>query len=99
MATTAMIALLCACILLGYKIIKGVPPQLHTPLMSGMNALSGITVLAALAVMEVNGASAFLGWMAIFLAAVNVTGGFWVTERMLGMFKKDKGRRNVNECK
>ena len=76
----------------GYKLIARVPALLHTPLMSGMNALSGITVLGALsataaAVVFGHRLAAFL---AIVLAMVNVAGGFLVTDRMLRMFKSDK---------
>lgn len=73
---------------LGYRIISSVPSLLHTPLMSGMNALSGITVLGALTVFATAPAQ-YRPWAvaALVLATVNVAGGFWVTERMLGMFK------------
>ncbi len=78
---------------LGYKLIVKVPALLHTPLMSGMNALSGITVLGALsataaAVLFEHRLAAFV---AIVLAMVNVAGGFLVTDRMLRMFKSDSG--------
>ncbi len=76
--------------LLGYKLIKNVPSLLHTPLMSGMNALSGVTVLGALTVTAlalVTGSRA-LGFIAIVCATVNVIAGFGVTDRMLKMFKK-----------
>ncbi len=77
--------------ILGYRVISKVPPLLHTPLMSGMNALSGITILGAVAVYAaaspgVKGFSA----AAIILAMINVAGGLWVTQRMLEMFKKKK---------
>ena len=78
----------------GYFIINKVPTLLHTPLMSGMNALSGITVLGALAVLAVAlkdsnpVISAIIGIAAIAIAMVNVVGGFAVTGRMLRMFKK-----------
>ena len=80
--------------LVGYKVISAVPSLLHTPLMSGTNALSGVTVLGALAVTamaQTMGNSAMgqlLGAAAIVLAMVNVVGGFLVTDRMLRMFKK-----------
>lgn len=73
----------------GYKLINEVPSLLHTPLMSGMNALSGVTVLGSL----VATASAvlirnqFLGALAITLATINLVGGFVITDRMLKMFK------------
>ena len=79
--------------LLGYKLISNVPSLLHTPLMSGMNALSGITVLGALSATGAAVAlgSKVLGFAAIFLAMLNVAGGFGVTHRMLRMFdKKEK---------
>lgn len=79
----------------GYFIINNVPSLLHTPLMSGMNALSGITVLGALAVTAVvlkpySGVlSVIIGVVAIVLAVVNIAAGFGVTARMLKMFKKE----------
>ena len=79
----------------GYFIINNVPSLLHTPLMSGMNALSGITVLGALAVtayelMSVSKVlSIVIGAAAIVLAVINVAAGFGVTARMLRMFKKE----------
>lgn len=81
--------------LVGYKLIKNVPSLLHTPLMSGMNALSGITVLGALSATAAAVAlgNKILGILAIVLAMLNVAGGFAVTHRMLRMFdhKKKKG--------
>lgn len=80
--------------IVGYLIINKVPTLLHTPLMSGMNALSGITVLGALTVLavaikEVSGIlSVIIGIAAVAFAMVNVAGGFAVTGRMLKMFKK-----------
>lgn len=79
--------------LLGFELINKVPPTLHTPLMSGSNAISGITVVGALICAETGngflaGAIAFL---AIVFAMVNVVGGYMVTDRMLGAFKK-KGK-------
>lgn len=81
------------CALLGYIIIMAVPPLLHTPLMSGMNALSGISLLAAMAAFH-DRIPYSPGWcialIAIGLAMINVAGGYWVTERMLRMFKSDQ---------
>ena len=81
--------------IVGYIIINKVPTLLHTPLMSGMNALSGITVLGALTVLAVDlkekapVLSIITGILAIAFAMVNVVGGFAVTGRMLRMFKKE----------
>ena len=81
--------------IIGYKLIKNVPSLLHTPLMSGMNALSGITVLGALTVtgMAVYTGNRILGCIAIFLAMINVAGGFGVTHRMLCMFSHKEARK------
>ena len=82
---------------LGVELISKVPSQLHTPLMSGTNAISGITIVGAIsataAALHTEGTlSAIFGFAAIVLAAINVIGGYLVTDRMLGMFKKkDKG--------
>jgi NAD(P) transhydrogenase subunit alpha len=81
--------------IVGYYVIAEVPSLLHTPLMSGMNALSGITVVGALAVAAAAVAlsSALLGGLAIVFATANVVGGFVVTERMLRMFRsRDRGQ-------
>ncbi len=74
----------------GFEVINKVPPTLHTPLMSGSNAISGIAVIGALIVAGSRDAhlSTILGLIAIILATVNVVGGFLVTDRMLQMFKK-----------
>lgn len=84
-----LIAIFVASTLAGYLLIRNVPSLLHTPLMSGMNALSGITILGALAAtgMAVVTGSQILGYVAIFLAMLNVAGGFGVTHRMLRMFR------------
>lgn len=75
---------------LGFELIQKVPSQLHTPLMSGSNAISGITIVGALiAAGSVDGGlGKWLGFAALVLAAINVVGGYLVTDRMLGMFKK-----------
>ena len=77
-------------IFVGFEIITKVPPTLHTPLMSGSNAISGITIVGAiLATGSMPGTiSATLGMIAIILAMINIVGGFMVTGRMLRMFKK-----------
>jgi H+-translocating NAD(P) transhydrogenase subunit alpha len=94
----AMLIILAAAALLGYRVISAVPPLLHTPLMSGMNALSGITVIGALAVFRSGpeGASAWAA-AALVLAMINVAGGFLVTERMLRMFQGKKRDGEVKE--
>ena len=78
-------------ILVGFEVITKVPPLLHTPLMSGSNAISGITVVGALisAGAGETRLSVILGVVAVIFATVNVVGGFLVTDRMLEMFKKD----------
>lgn len=78
----------------GYEVITKVPPTLHTPLMSGANAISGIVLIGALLVVGPLGwnVSAILGLIAIILATVNVVGGFMVTDRMLHMFRRDTTR-------
>lgn len=79
---------------LGYELIQRVPPTLHTPLMSGANAVSGITVVGAL-VLTGQGhgwISSVLGFLAIVFAMMNVAGGYLVTDRMLGMFRRERGR-------
>ena len=75
--------------LLGLELIGKVPPTLHTPLMSGSNAISGIAIVGALLAITVDGElSMYLGLAALICATVNVVGGFLVTDRMLKMFKK-----------
>lgn len=74
----------------GFEVITKVPPILHTPLMSGSNAISGITLIGALlaAGSRYTLFSSILGFTAVVFATINVVGGFMVTHRMLGMFKK-----------
>lgn len=76
----------------GFELIAKVPPTLHTPLMSGSNAISGITIVGAIiASGPADGSlSKILGIAALFLATLNVVGGYVVTDRMLQMFKKKK---------
>lgn len=80
-------------IFVGFEVISKVPPTLHTPLMSGANAISGITLVGALhsATTGHPTAANILGCAAIALATINVIGGFLVTDRMLSMFGKKKG--------
>ena len=78
---------------LGVELISKVPSQLHTPLMSGTNAISGITIVGAILATAVavntDGIVAqILGFLAIVFATINVVGGYLITNRMLGMFKK-----------
>ena len=79
---------------IGYEVITKVPPTLHTPLMSGSNAISGIVIVGAIIIASnANGIlSTILSVFAIILATVNVVGGFMVTDRMLAMFKKSKNK-------
>ena len=78
----------------GFEIITKVPPTLHTPLMSGANAISGITIVGALlaAGSERDALSSWLGLVAILCATVNVVGGFVVTHRMLSLFQRKSSR-------
>jgi len=77
-------------IFLGFELISKVPSTLHTPLMSGANAISGITIVGAMlsAGGEGNQISIWLGTAAVVFATINVMGGYLVTDRMLAMFKK-----------
>lgn len=78
-------------IFVGWFVITRVPPLLHTPLMSGSNAISGITIIGAmLSVATPRPLSTVMGFIAIVFAAINVVGGFLVTHRMLGMFKREE---------
>jgi NAD(P) transhydrogenase subunit alpha len=78
----------------GFEVINKVPPTLHTPLMSGSNAISGIAVLGAIVVSGERNTSltVILGLIAVVFATVNVVGGFLVTDRMLQMFKKKEAK-------
>jgi len=78
-------------VFVGFEVINRVPPTLHTPLMSGSNALSGITLVGALVLAGDPNASPIvhtLAGVAVAFATINVVGGFLVTHRMLGMFRK-----------
>ncbi len=80
---------------LGLELIAKVPSQLHTPLMSGTNAISGITIVGALIVCVSQPAGSLpmiIAVLALILASVNVVGGYVVTDRMLGMFRKKGGK-------
>lgn len=84
---------------LGVELISKVPSQLHTPLMSGTNAISGITIVGAMSstAVAVTASSSTVGMIfgiiAIVLATINVVGGYMVTDRMLGMFKKKEDKK------
>ena len=77
-------------VFVGFEIITKIPPTLHTPLMSGSNAISGITLVGAVVAAGAGGTfwPTFLGVLAVILATVNVVGGFMVTHRMLDMFRR-----------
>jgi len=79
---------------LGFELINKIPSQLHTPLMSGTNAISGITVVGAIAAAAAGGTfGTVLGVLAVVLATINVVGGYLVTDRMLEMFGSKKERK------
>ncbi len=80
----------------GFEVITKVPPTLHTPLMSGSNAISGITIIGALisAAAENITLSTTLGMVAVALATINVVGGFLVTDRMLRMFTSKRSKED-----
>lgn len=92
-----LVAIFLVATFVGYKLISNVPSLLHTPLMSGMNALSGVTITGALAatataIIAPDGSlfQQIFGVVAVILATINVVGGFGVTNRMLRMFTKNK---------
>jgi H+-translocating NAD(P) transhydrogenase subunit alpha len=91
----AQLAIFVIAAFLGWELIQRVPTLLHTPLMSATNAIHGIVLVGAMLAL----ASAddlftrIIGFIAIVFAAMNVVGGFWVTHRMLGMFKPDWARK------
>jgi NAD(P) transhydrogenase subunit alpha len=80
---------------IGFEVISKVPPTLHTPLMSGANAISGITIVGAIiaAAFAEGPLAIILGLLAMVFAMINVAGGFLVTDRMLEMFKKKPGAK------
>ncbi|MEL7156693.1 MAG: NAD(P) transhydrogenase subunit alpha [Actinomycetota bacterium] len=94
MDLVAALTLFVLAVFLGVELITKVPPTLHTPLMSGSNAISGITLLGAVlaAGADHSRLTSVLGFAAVTLATVNVVGGFLVTNRMLSMFRT-RGRR------
>jgi NAD(P) transhydrogenase subunit alpha len=89
-ALVAALTVFVLAVFIGFEIITKIPPTLHTPLMSGSNAISGITLVGALlsAGSEHSEWAAWLGVAAVVFATINAVGGFMVTHRMLGMFKR-----------
>ena len=85
-----LITIFVLAVFVGFEVISKVPPTLHTPLMSGSNAISGVTVIGALlaAGLQEPSIAKLLGFIAVTLAMVNVVGGFLVTNRMLQMFRR-----------
>lgn len=76
-------------IFVGFEVITKVPPTLHTPLMSGSNAISGISIVGALIATKIGGeVGTWLALVAVIFATINVVGGYMVTDRMLKMFKR-----------
>jgi len=96
MDITQLIFIFTLAAFLGLELIAKVPSQLHTPLMSGSNAISGITIVGALlavtSTIEDPKMVGILGFIAVVLATINVVGGYVVTDRMLAMFKKKGGK-------
>ena len=85
------VTILVLAIFLGFEVISNVPTLLHTPLMSGTNAIHGIVIVGAMLVMGASGKGTLtwvIGFVAVVLASANVVGGFVVTDRMLEMFKR-----------
>ena len=92
------VTILVLAIFLGFEVISKVPTLLHTPLMSGTNAIHGIVIVGAMLVLGTHFHGAFtwvIGFAAVILASANVVGGFVVTDRMLEMFKKREPARKV----
>ena len=92
MDLVTLITIFVLAIFVGFEVITKVPPTLHTPLMSGSNAISGITLVGAILAShaEQSSLAAGLGFGAVVFATINVVGGFLVTHRMLSMFRKKK---------
>jgi len=94
-ANLLLIYLLLFTIILGFEVISKVPTVLHTPLMSGANAVSGVVIIGAILLIRQSAPDDYLqlslGFFGVVLGMVNVAGGFAVTDRMLEMFKKKKG--------
>lgn len=90
MELVALLTIFILALFVGIEVITKVPPTLHTPLMSGTNAVSGITLVGALvsSKLGIPVLAAALGFIAVVMATVNIVGGFFITHRMLGMFRK-----------
>ena len=86
-------------IFLGFELIAKVPATLHTPLMSGANAISGITIVGAILVTGMGNTQigSILGFVALIFATINVVGGFLVTHRMLAMFRAKPARQSAGK--
>ena len=91
----AQLAIFVIAAFLGWELIQRVPPLLHTPLMSATNAIHGIVLVGAMLALAAAGDTftRIIGFIAVVFGALNVVGGFWVTHRMLGMFKPDWARK------
>ena len=91
---TISLYVLVLAIFVGFEIIAKVPTMLHTPLMSGSNAISGIIIVGAIMVvaLQESAIARWLAYAAVFFATINLVGGFVVTDRMLAMFKQKKRR-------
>jgi NAD(P) transhydrogenase subunit alpha len=91
----AQLAIFVIAAFLGWELIQRVPPLLHTPLMSATNAIHGIVLVGAMLALAAADdlLTRIIGFIAIVFATMNVVGGFWVTHRMLGMFKPEWARK------
>lgn len=92
MTLVILLTIFVLAIFVGFEIITKVPPTLHTPLMSGSNAISGISLVGAIVAVGSGHEtlSTYLGFFAVVMATINVVGGYMVTHRMLAMFKKKR---------
>ena len=94
-ALVVMLVIFVLAMFVGFEVITKVPPTLHTPLMSGSNAISGIAIIGPILVSGRGGPElpTILGFVAVVFAMINVIGGFMVTDRMLAMFKRKPEER------
>ena len=92
MELVSLIIIFVLALFIGYEIITKVPPTLHTPLMSGSNAISGVVIVGAIIISSNTHSqiATIFSLIGVVLATINVVGGFLVSDRMLGMFKKSK---------